>query len=153
MCTLVRKWIKQSWKVSSVRWLLAHSILLRQDQDFTRYAFYWKSDLCISRNETAQPRKKFPIPTHMYLWVIYIFPESFTDTWMWNWETEHYDSVLEITERAVSFLEIHKSEPDIYIVFSPALHLQCAIIEQWRLCLERFRKIQPVFKVFRTFLQ
>jgi hypothetical protein len=27
--------------------------------------------------------------------------------------------------RAVSFLGIHKSEPDIYIGFSPALHLQC----------------------------
>jgi hypothetical protein len=41
-----------------------------------------------------------------------------------NWETEHYNSVLEIT---VSFLEIHKLEPDIYIGFSPALHLQCTI--------------------------
>ncbi len=39
-----------------------------------------------------------------------------------KWETEHYDSVLEIT---VSFLRIHKWEPDIYIGFSPALHLQC----------------------------
>jgi hypothetical protein len=39
-----------------------------------------------------------------------------------NWETEHYNSVLEIT---VSFLGIHKWEPDIYIGFSPALHLQC----------------------------
>jgi hypothetical protein len=38
-----------------------------------------------------------------------------------NWETEHYTSVLEIT---VSFLEIHKWEPDIYIGFSSALHLQ-----------------------------
>jgi hypothetical protein len=39
-----------------------------------------------------------------------------------NWETEHYNSVLEIT---VSFLGIHKWEPDINIGFSPALHLQC----------------------------
>ncbi len=39
-----------------------------------------------------------------------------------NWETEHYNSVLEIT---VSFLGIHKWEPDIYIGFSPVLHLQC----------------------------
>ncbi len=39
-----------------------------------------------------------------------------------NWETEHYNSVLEIT---VSFLEIYKWEPDIHIGFSPALHLQC----------------------------
>ncbi len=39
-----------------------------------------------------------------------------------NWETEHNNSVLEIT---VLFLGIHKWEPDIYIEFSPALHFQC----------------------------
>ncbi len=39
-----------------------------------------------------------------------------------NWEIEHYNSGLEIT---VSFLGIHKWESDIYIGFSPALHLQC----------------------------
>ncbi len=39
-----------------------------------------------------------------------------------NWETEHYNYTLEIT---VSFLGIHKWEPDIYIGFSPALHFQC----------------------------
>jgi hypothetical protein len=39
-----------------------------------------------------------------------------------NWETEHYNSVLEII---VSVLGIHKWEPDIYIGFSPALHFQC----------------------------
>jgi hypothetical protein len=38
-----------------------------------------------------------------------------------NWETEHYNSVLEIT---VSFLGMHKRELDFYIGFSPALHLQ-----------------------------
>ncbi len=38
-----------------------------------------------------------------------------------NWETEHDNSVL---ERTVSFLEW---EPDIYIRFSPAIHLQCAV--------------------------
>ncbi len=36
--------------------------------------------------------------------------------------TEHYNSVV---EKAVSFLGIHKGELDIYIGFSPALHLQC----------------------------
>ncbi len=39
-----------------------------------------------------------------------------------NWETEHYNSVLEIT---VSFLGIHKWEPGIYVGFSSALYLQC----------------------------
>ncbi len=38
-------------------------------------------------------------------------------------ETERYNSVLEIT---VSFLGIHNWEPDIFIRFSAALHLQCA---------------------------
>jgi hypothetical protein len=33
---------------------------------------------------------------------------------------------------AVSFLGIHKSEPHIYIGFTPALHLQCSqVIEEW----------------------
>ncbi len=41
-----------------------------------------------------------------------------------NWETEHYNCVLEIT---VSFLGIHKWEQDIYIWFSPALLSQCAL--------------------------
>ncbi len=45
-----------------------------------------------------------------------------------SWEREHYNSVLEITRRTVSSIiaGIHKSEPDIYIRFSPALHLQCS---------------------------
>jgi hypothetical protein len=38
-----------------------------------------------------------------------------------NWEREYYNSVLEMT---LSFLEIHKWTIDIYIGFSPALHLQ-----------------------------
>jgi hypothetical protein len=46
-----------------------------------------------------------------------------------NWETEHYNSLLEIQSRTVSFLAIHKSKPDIYIGFSPALHLQCGNYE------------------------
>ena len=44
-----------------------------------------------------------------------------------NWETEHYCIILfwklEVT---VSFLGTHKWEPDIYIGFSSALHLQCS---------------------------
>jgi hypothetical protein len=40
-----------------------------------------------------------------------------------NWETEHCNSVLEIK---VSFLGIHKWEPDIYIGFSPAL--LCSVV-------------------------
>jgi hypothetical protein len=39
-----------------------------------------------------------------------------------NWETEHYNSILEITD---SFMGIHKWETDIYIGYPPALHLQC----------------------------
>ncbi len=47
----------------------------------------------------------------------------------WNRETEHNNSVLEIT---VAFLGIHQREPDIYIGFSPALHLQCGIPYSYR---------------------
>jgi hypothetical protein len=39
------------------------------------------------------------------------------------WETGHYNYVLEIM-RLRSLMGIHKSEPDIYIGFSSALHLQ-----------------------------
>jgi hypothetical protein len=45
-----------------------------------------------------------------------------------NWETEHYNSVLEIT---VSFLGIHTWEPDIYFGFSWALYLQCGRYTMW----------------------
>jgi hypothetical protein len=51
-----------------------------------------------------------------------------------NWETEHYNYVLEIT---VSFLGIHKWEPDIYIGFSPTLHLHCGVQK----CLEKVDKM------------
>jgi hypothetical protein len=41
-----------------------------------------------------------------------------------NWETEHYNFVLEIMRTGSFIYGIHKSEPDIYIGFPPALHLQ-----------------------------
>ncbi len=83
-----------------------------------------------------------PISTFMCLWAINTysqdrstyFPaaEKADRSWKYinlsqiyecrNWETGPYNSVLEIT---VSFLEIHKWEPDIYIGLSQALHLQC----------------------------
>jgi hypothetical protein len=47
-----------------------------------------------------------------------------------NWETEHFNSILEIS---VSFLKIHKWEPDIYIGFSPALHFAVLLLS----CKER----------------
>ncbi len=86
-----------------------------------------------------------PISTLTCLWAIYIFLGSvhifpaaewadrswkyknLSEMYEWrNWETEHYNSVLEIT---VLFLGINKWEPDVYIRFSPALHLQCTSIE------------------------
>ncbi len=52
-----------------------------------------------------------------------------------NWETEHYNSVL---ERKVSFLVIHQWKLDIYVGFSPALHLQCAAKEKMVICVREF---------------
>jgi hypothetical protein len=69
-----------------------------------RTALQGKSHLCIPFLGTARPQSQFPQCR--------------------NWETEHYNSVLEIT---VSFLGIHQWEPDIYIGFLPALHLQCVV--------------------------
>jgi hypothetical protein len=40
-------------------------------------------------------------------------------------ECGHYNFVLEITRPHIFILGIHKSELNIYIGFSPALHLQC----------------------------
>ncbi len=76
------------------------------------------------------------ISTFMCLWAIYIFACSRIDRRSWkyinlsqiyecrNCETEHYNSVLEMT---ASFLGIHKWEPDIYIGFSSALHLKALL--------------------------
>jgi hypothetical protein len=113
------------------------------------YALQGKSYLCVPFLGIARPQSQFP---HSCVWSnLYIFPGSVhifscsrigrpileiyksltgihmsvgtgRETGRGNWETEHYNSVLEIT---VSFLGIHKWETDIYIGFSPALHLQC----------------------------
>jgi hypothetical protein len=42
-----------------------------------------------------------------------------------NWETERYKSDLEITRPRCFILGIHKLEPNINIVRSPDIHLQC----------------------------
>ncbi len=94
-----------------------------------------------------------PIYKFMSLWAIYIFPglgrpilemfKSLTDILYMSvgtaWETEHYKSVLKIT---VSFLWIHKWESDIYVGFSPALHLQCI----GQICKEYFSKCNKKIK-------
>jgi hypothetical protein len=69
----------------------------------------------------------FPGSVHIFPWgrtgrpILEIY-KALTDIYECrNWETEHYNPVLEIT---VSY----KWEPDIYIGFSPALHLQCSYL-------------------------
>ncbi len=48
--------------------------------------------------------------------------------------------------RAFSFLGIHKLEPDIYIGFSPALHLQCRHL--WSACIISFPAFLCAFPCF-----
>ncbi len=90
-----------------------------------------KFHLCIPFLTIARPQSQFPQDRSTY------FPaaEQADRSWRYinlsqiyacrNWETEHNNSVLEIT---VSFLGIQKWEPDINIGYSPALHLQCSYI-------------------------
>jgi hypothetical protein len=101
-------------------------------QENTIYAFlYWElrglspnfhihvsvSDLYISRigPHISLQQKKKADQSWKYVNLLQIYECR-------KWETEHYNYFLEIT---VSFLRIHKWKPHIYIVFSPALHLQC----------------------------
>ncbi len=89
------------------------------------------------------------ISTFMYLWAIYIFPgsafvfgcnkidrpilEHINLSQIYErriWETEKKTLKFcfgnkEAAQCTVSFLGIHKWEPDIYTGFLPALHLQC----------------------------
>ncbi len=107
-------------------------IVLLCEHLYTLATLQGKSHLCIPFLRIAGPQSQFP---HSCVCErFYIFPGSVHIlSWKYinlsqifegrNWETEHYNCVLEIR---VSFLRIHKSEPDIYIGFSPALHLQCA---------------------------
>ncbi len=84
------------------------------------HALYRKSNICIPRKGIARPQFQF---LFMFLWAIYIFPgsvhifgcskidipileiyKSLTDIWVYrNWETEHYNAVLEI-RRLHSFI-------------------------------------------------
>jgi hypothetical protein len=98
-----------------------------------------KSHLCIPFLGIARPQSQFPCSCVCEQFIysqdqFTYFPAAEPPYQSWkyinlshiyecrNWETEHYNSVFEIT---VTYT-IHKWELDIYIGFSPALHLQCS---------------------------
>ncbi len=101
-----------------------------------------KYHLCIPLLGIAQPQSQYPHSCVCERFIIsqgsvHIFPWSRTGRPILeiykslrdihecrNLETEHYNSVLEIT---VSFLGIQRWELDIYIGFSPVLHLLCML--------------------------
>jgi hypothetical protein len=64
-----------------------------------------------------------------------------------NWETEHYNSILEIT---ALFLGIHEWEPDIYNGFSPDLHLQCDVPAELFLSLPLQLPLDSILKLLRS---
>ncbi len=88
------------------------------------HTLYLKSYLCVPRNETARPRSQF---LHLFICEQFIYipriglpiglQQNRQTAWEYlngpqihecgNWETEHYNSVLEITGRTVSFLGTH----------------------------------------------
>ncbi len=103
------------------------------------YALQGKSHLCIPFLGIPRPQSQFPHSCvcerfiRFLDWSTYFpAPEQADRSWKYinlsqiyqcrKCETENYNSVSEMT---VSFLGIHKWEPDIYKGFSPALHLQC----------------------------
>ncbi len=134
--------IRSFWKLFSW-WDLLHYLLLSSHRPLAEPWIPETSTCIVTKIQFIHSQKwncsaSFLVSTFMYLWAVYVFPgsvclfgcnkigrpilgiyTSLTDTWTWM-ETEHYNSVLEITSPG-----IHKSEPDIYIGFSPALHLQC----------------------------
>ncbi len=95
------------------------------------------SYLCIPFLGIARPQSQFPHSCVCERFTVYI-PKinphislqqngqkyiNLSQIYEWrNWETEHDNSVLEIT---ISFLGIHKWEREIYIEFLQALPLQC----------------------------
>ncbi len=96
-----------------------------------------KSDLCILGNETARPHSQFLYSVNdLYIprigLPIWLQQNRHTDpAWEYTnrsqthecktWETDHDNSVLEITRPHSLFLEIHEPEPDIYNGFSFAV--------------------------------
>ncbi len=94
------------------------------------YSFFWELRGLITNFHIHVSFYIFPGSVHifgcskMYSRILEIY-KSLTDIWVFL-ETEHHNSGLEI-RRLHSFISvIHKWEADIYIEFSPALHLQCA---------------------------
>ncbi len=107
-------------------------------------SLYQKSDLCIPRNETAQPRSQFLHSCICEQFILYI-PRIGLSIWIWlqqnrqtgpgniivhrymNDDIVRQNIIILFWKRgsAFSFLGIHKSEPEIYIGISTALHSQC----------------------------
>jgi hypothetical protein len=108
-----------------------------------------KSGLYIPRNETARPRSQFLHSCNCERFIYFqgsvcLFGcsklgrpilgmyKSLTDTLSGNWETEHYNSVLEIT-RPRSFISGNtKIETRHFYWILPALHLQCIMSIHWQ---------------------
>jgi hypothetical protein len=83
----------------------------------------------------------FPIYTFLYLWAIYIFPRSASADRLWeyinpsqiheceNWETVHYNSVLEIT-RPRSFVSENTSVGFTTFILDSHQPLICSAVQR-----------------------
>ncbi len=94
-----------------------------------------KSDLCITKNETARPHSQF---LHSCICERFMYSSISLPSWLqkngrpileiYTCKSLTYLWMWKLGCHAVSFLGTHKSRPNIYIGFSPALHLQCASV-------------------------
>ncbi len=66
--------------------------------------------------------------------------KSLADTWMWNWKTEHYNSVLEITRPRFHFWEYTNWNQTFILFTIPAQQQACQPVTKDEYCINTVEK-------------